>query len=39
MDTVEAIYHRRSVRQYRDTPVLDDMLNKVLDAAAGIPGR
>ena len=37
MDTFEAIYSRRSVRQYKDTPVSDDMLNKVLDAARWAP--
>ena len=37
MDTFEAIYNRRSVRQYKDTPVSDDMLNKVLDAARWAP--
>lgn len=37
MDTFEAIYTRRSVRQYKDTPVSDDMLNKVLDAARWAP--
>ena len=37
MDTFEAIYNRRSVRQYKDTPVSDDMLNKVLEAARWAP--
>ncbi len=37
MDTFEAIYNRRSVRQYKDTPVSDDILNKVLDAARWAP--
>ena len=37
MDTFEAIYGRRSVRQYRDTPVPDELLRKVLDAARWAP--
>jgi len=37
MDTFEAIYSRRSVRQYRDTPVSDDILNRVLEAARWAP--
>jgi nitroreductase len=37
MDTLEAIQSRRSVRQYKDTPVPDDVLNKVLEAARWAP--
>jgi len=37
MDTFEAIYSRRSVRQYRDTPVADEVLKKVLEAARWAP--
>jgi len=37
MDTYEAIYNRRSVRQYRDKPVPEDVLNKVLEAARWAP--
>lgn len=37
MDTFEAIYSRRSVRQYRDTPVPDEVLNRVLEAARWAP--
>jgi len=37
MDTFEAIFNRRSVRQYRDTPVPDEVLNKVLEAARWSP--
>lgn len=37
MDTFEAIYNRRSVREYKDTPIPDDVLNKVLDAARWAP--
>lgn len=37
MDTFEAIYKRRSVRQYRDTPVTDEVLARVLDAARWAP--
>jgi len=37
MDTFQAIYSRRSVRQYRDTPVPDDVLNRVLEAARWAP--
>ena len=37
MDTFEAIYNRRSVREYKDTPVPDDVLHKVLDAARWAP--
>jgi nitroreductase len=37
MDTFEAIFIRRSVRQYKDTPVTDDVLNRVLEAARWAP--
>jgi nitroreductase len=37
MDTFEAIHSRRSVRQYKDTPVPDDVLKKVLEAARWAP--
>jgi len=37
MDTFEAIHSRRSVRQYKTTPVPDDVLNKVLEAARWAP--
>ncbi|MBN1689885.1 MAG: nitroreductase family protein [Dehalococcoidia bacterium] len=37
MDTFEAIFRRRSVRQYRDTPVAEDVLNRVLEAARWAP--
>ena len=37
MDTFEAIFSRRSVRQYKDTPVADDVLNSVLEAARWAP--
>ena len=37
MDTFEAIFSRRSVRQYRDTPVADDVLNRVMEAARWAP--
>ena len=37
MDVLEAIRNRRSVRQYKDTPVPDDVLNKVLEAARWAP--
>jgi len=37
MDTFEAIYSRRSVRQYKDTPIPDEVLNKVLEAARWAP--
>jgi nitroreductase len=37
MDTFEAIFQRRSVRQYKDTPVPDEVLNKVLEAARWAP--
>lgn len=37
MDVLEAIKDRRSIRQYKDTPVPDEVLNKVLDAARWAP--
>ena len=37
MDTFDAIYQRRSIRRYQETPVPDDLLNKVLDAARWAP--
>ena len=37
MDTLEAIHSRRSIRQYKETPVPDDLLNKVLEAARWAP--
>jgi nitroreductase len=37
MDVLEAIKNRRSVRQYKDTPVTDEVLNKVLEAARWAP--
>jgi len=37
MDTFEAIFSRRSVRQYMDTPIPDEVLNKVLEAARWAP--
>jgi len=37
MDTFEAIFSRRSVRQYKETPVPDEVLNRVLEAARRAP--
>jgi nitroreductase len=37
MDTFEAIFSRRSVRQYQETPVPDDVLTRVLEAARRAP--
>jgi nitroreductase len=37
MDVFEAIKNRRSVRQYKDTPVSEEVLNKVLEAARWAP--
>ena len=37
MDTFDAIHSRRSIRQYKETPVPDDILNKVLEAARWAP--
>ena len=37
MDTFEAIFSRRSVRQYQETPVPDEVLTRVLEAARRAP--
>jgi nitroreductase len=37
MDTFEAIYSRRSVRQYKDIPIPDEVLARVLEAARWAP--
>lgn len=37
MDVLEAIEGRRSIRKYKDRPVPDDLLNKVLEAARLAP--
>jgi nitroreductase len=37
MDTLEAIHNRRSIRQYKETPVPDELLNNVLEAARWAP--
>jgi nitroreductase len=37
MDTIEAIKTRRSIRQYKDTPVTDEQLNTVLEAVQWAP--
>lgn len=37
MDTIEAIYGRRSVRAYKTDPVPKDILEKILDAALHAP--
>jgi len=37
MDTLEAIKTRRSIRQYKDTPVTDEQLNTVLEAIQWAP--
>lgn len=37
MEVLEAIKTRRSVRHYKDTPVSDEILNKVLEAARWAP--
>lgn len=37
MDVLEAIEGRRSVRKYKDKPVPDELLNKVLEAARVAP--
>jgi len=37
MDTIEAIKTRRSIRQYKDTPVTDEQLNTVLEAIQWAP--
>jgi len=37
MDTIEAIMTRRSIRQYKDTPVTDEQLQTVLEAVQWAP--
>ena len=37
MDVLEAIKTRRSIRKYKDTPVPEDVLNTVLEAARWAP--
>lgn len=37
MNTLEAIRTRRSIRKYRDTPVTDEMIREILDAAMMAP--
>lgn len=37
MDTIEAIKTRRSIRQYKDTPVTDEQLTTVLEAVQWAP--
>ncbi|UCD57734.1 MAG: nitroreductase family protein [Candidatus Hydrogenedentota bacterium] len=37
MDTIEAIRTRRSIRQYKDTPVTDEQLKTVLEAVQWAP--
>jgi nitroreductase len=37
MDTIEAIKTRRSIRQYKDTPLTDEQLNTVLEAVQWAP--
>jgi nitroreductase len=37
MDAIEAIMARRSIRQYKDTPVTDEQLNTVLEAIQWAP--
>jgi nitroreductase len=37
MDTLDAIHSRRSIRQYKEDPVPDELLNKVLEAARWAP--
>ena len=37
MDTIEAIKTRRSIRQYKNTPVTDEQLNTVLEAVQWAP--
>jgi nitroreductase len=37
MDTIEAIKARRSIRQYKDTPVTDEQLKTVLEAVQWAP--
>ena len=37
MDTIEAIKTRRSIRKYKTTPVTDEILTQVLEAARWAP--
>jgi len=37
VDFYEVLYTRRSIRSYEDTPIPDDVLNRVLDAARVAP--
>ena len=37
MDTIEVIKTRRSIRQYKDTPVTDEQLTAVLEAVQWAP--
>ncbi len=37
MDTLEALYNRRSIRKYKATPVSDDAVEKILKAAMYAP--
>jgi nitroreductase len=37
MDVFEAIWNRRSIRQFKSTPVSDEDLNKILEAARYAP--
>jgi nitroreductase len=37
MDTIEAIKSRRSIRQYKDTPVTDEQLKVILEAVQWAP--
>jgi nitroreductase len=37
MDVLEAIRHRRSIRKYKDTPVEEEKVNKILEAGRWAP--
>jgi len=37
MDTLEALYTRRSIRKYKDLPISDDTVEKILKAAMYAP--
>ena len=37
MDTIEAIHTRRSIREYHDKPIPDDMVTEILKAAMAAP--
>jgi len=37
MNTLEAIVQRRSIRKFKDTPVSDDIIGKILNAAIQAP--